>query len=173
MGAAILTAALDAAINKRDALTMMRRADWSVLMMFFGIFVWLDGLNKTKIPEWVWCKLDLDGEIDSAKDIAILTAFVIVGSNVFSNVPLTILVLAQLIPHVSQLNTVLYTAWVATISGNLTLFGSVANLIVAQKANQTLNYEFTFWKHLKFGLPSTLIITLLGLLILVGLVNIF
>lgn len=67
----------------------------------------------------------------------------------------------------SQKKAWLILAWVSTVSGNLTLLGSAANLIVCEQARraQFFGYNLTFWSHLRFGLPSTIIITAIGLLI--------
>ncbi|KAG2320336.1 hypothetical protein Bca52824_013549 [Brassica carinata] len=52
-------------------------------------------------------------------------------------------------------------AWVSTVARNLTLFGSEANLIICEQARRLVShgYTLTFTKHLKFGLPSTLIVS--------------
>jgi Na+/H+ antiporter NhaD/arsenite permease-like protein len=50
----------------------------------------------------------------------------------------------------------------STFAGNLTLLGSVANVIVAEKASPIGG--LTFREHLKVGLPLTLVTTLLGTL---------
>lgn len=43
----------------------------------------------------------------------------------------------------------------STLAGNLTLFGSVANLIVVEAAAD-LGYKLTFfWEHLRFGVSLT------------------
>lgn len=59
----------------------------------------------------------------------------------------------------------LILAWVSTIAGNLSLLGSAANLIVCEQARRAPNlaYTLTFLSHLKFGLPSTLVVTAIGL----------
>ena len=59
----------------------------------------------------------------------------------------------------------LVLAWVSTVAGNLSLLGSAANLIVCEQARRApdLAYNLTFWNHLKFGLPSTLVVTAIGL----------
>ena len=61
-------------------------------------------------------------------------------------------------------------AWVSTVAGNLTLLGSAANLIVCEQARHapSLAYNLTFWRHFKFGLPSTLIVTAIGLFLIRG-----
>lgn len=64
----------------------------------------------------------------------------------------------------------LILAWVSTVAGNLSLPGSAANLIVCEKARraQSFKYTLSFWTHLKYGLPSTLIVTAIGLTLIRG-----
>ena len=149
MAAAVILLITDALLNKRNALVAIKRVDWSVLVLFLGIFVWLHGLNTTRIPRWFWRQLGLAGKpINTAGRIAIFCSFIVFASNIFSNVPLTIIILEMLEPCRNQLALVLYLAWCATIAGNLTLFGSVANLIVSQKAMETVQYPMTFMTFL-------------------------
>jgi Na+/H+ antiporter NhaD/arsenite permease-like protein len=62
----------------------------------------------------------------------------------------------------------LILAWVSTVAGNLSLLGSAANLIVCEEAHKAplFGYTLSFWSHLKFGLPSTLIVTAIGLILI-------
>jgi di/tricarboxylate transporter len=62
----------------------------------------------------------------------------------------------------------LILAWVSTVSGNLSLLGSAANLIVCEQARRAphLHYNLSFWKHLKFGVPSTIIVIVIGLILI-------
>ncbi|XP_046549924.1 silicon efflux transporter LSI3-like [Haliotis rubra] len=173
MAASALIMAADVALNKTNPIHLIMKVDWNVILMFFGIFVWLGGVNATRVPRYVWKAIGLAGRpIDDAKSIAIFAVFVIFGSNVFSNVPLTIIILEQLQPCANQLDLVLYLAWCSTIAGNLTLFGSVANIIVAQKAKQTLNIPLTFGAFFKYGFLTTLIITIQGIFVIYGLLQI-
>ena len=93
----------------------------------------------------------------------LFTVFVIIGSNIFSNVPLVILIVHRIDelcgdePCTGPLGGLLL-AWVATIAGNFTLIGSVANLIVAEKAQSSARYRLTFWAYLPFGITSTIIV---------------
>ncbi|KAK9994533.1 hypothetical protein SO802_024236 [Lithocarpus litseifolius] len=59
----------------------------------------------------------------------------------------------------------LMLSWVSTVAGNLSLLGSAANLIVCEQARRAphLTYHLSFWKHLKFGVPFTLIVIAIGL----------
>jgi Na+/H+ antiporter NhaD/arsenite permease-like protein len=98
--------------------------------------------------------------------------FTLIGSNVFSNVPLTLLVLEQVPIAGDHLSLILYLAFLTTIAGNLTLFGSVANLIVAQKAlASSIKHQFNFWTYLKYGFPTTILLSLVGMFIIYGLLQ--
>jgi Na+/H+ antiporter NhaD/arsenite permease-like protein len=79
-------------------------------------------------------------------------------SNLISNVP-AVLLLQPLIPKDDTHSWLLLAAG-STLAGNLTLFGSVANLIVAEAANE-LGYKLTFWEYLRFGAPLTVCTLLL------------
>ena len=57
----------------------------------------------------------------------------------------------------------LILAMSSTYAGNLTLLGSVANLIVAEGA-RPYGVDLSFGKYLRAGLPITLITTALGTL---------
>ena len=64
----------------------------------------------------------------------------------------------------------LILAWVSTVAGNLTLVGSAANLIVSEQARRAkvMGYNLSFWNHLRFGLPATLIVIAVGLPLIHG-----
>ncbi len=110
--------------------------------------------------------------LTNIKSLLVFFLFTIIGSNVFSNVPLTILVLQQVPVTGDHLSLVLYLAFLTTIAGNLTLFGSVANLIVAQKAwASSIKYRFDFWTYLKFGFPTTILLSFIGMFVIYGLLE--
>lgn len=75
---------------------------------------------------------------------------------------------AAAISPASEKKAWLILAWVSTVAGNLSLLGSAANLIVCEQARRAHHYGYnlSFWNHLKFGVPSTIIITAIGLLLL-------
>lgn len=64
----------------------------------------------------------------------------------------------------------LILAFVSTVAGNLSLLGSAANLIVCEQARKSElhGYTLSFWAHIVFGLPSTLIVTAIGLPLIKG-----
>lgn len=183
VGVATFTMVVDALIRRKSSFLAITRIDWYLIVMFMGLFVWLEGFKATGFP----CKA-FDGLKDQLQlckftGVMLFTLFMIIGSNAFSNVPLVILIVNQLSticdPNCAKNCNVLggvLLGWVSTVSGNLTLFGSVANLIVAEKSklkaeeleldldNDTIaKYHFKFFDYIKFGFVSTLIITFIGL----------
>ena len=55
-------------------------------------------------------------------------------------------------------------ALATTFAGNLTILGSVANIIVVESARKHL--EVGFWDYAKFGIPITILTTIVGMAIL-------
>jgi Na+/H+ antiporter NhaD/arsenite permease-like protein len=136
------------------------------------MFITVDGFNKTGIPTALWDLMEPYAKIDQAKGIAVLAVVILVLSNVASNVPTVLLlgarVAASAMGREEEKKAWLLLAWVSTVAGNLTLLGSAANLIVCEQARRAVShgYTLTFTKHFKFGLPSTLIVTAIGLFLI-------
>ncbi|MDZ7966904.1 MAG: anion transporter [Nostoc sp. DedSLP03] len=129
---------------------VLNKVDWDLLVMFSGLFVVTAGVEKLGI-------LNLfSGLVYNPLSILGITALL---SNLVSNVP-AVLLLQHLIPH-PDTRTWLLLAAGSTLAGNLTLLGSVANLIVAE-AVAKLGYQLSFWEHLRFGLPLTVVTLILA-----------
>ena len=168
IAAAVFTMLADTIINCKYARDVMIQIDWPVILMFFGLFVWLAGFANTDLPNQALDKISKYMDLSTIGGVLLFTVFVIVGSNVLSNVPLVILFIGKIdtfecgLQDCSQLVGVLL-AWISTIAGNFTLIGSIANLIVAEKARSCTGYNLTFLNYLKFGFISTLIVLFSGL----------
>lgn len=163
MAAAILTMLADTIINKTYAYDCMLKIDWTVILMFMGLFVWLEGFQNTCYVELSFDKLAPYMNLYKIEGVLLFTVFVIAGSNLFSNVPLTILIVNRIDDLCGEEKCEgplggLLLAWISTIAGNFTLIGSVANLIVAEKARSAVDYRITFWNYLKFGGISTFVV---------------
>jgi Na+/H+ antiporter NhaD/arsenite permease-like protein len=123
---------------------ILKKVDWNLLVMFSGLFI------LTKVTQKLNLLQPFTYAVNSSVGLLGVTAIL---SNLISNVPAVLL----LQPLISKGDTQpwLLLAAASTLAGNLTLFGSVANLIVVEAAND-LGYKLTFWEHLRFGLPLTL-----------------
>jgi Na+/H+ antiporter NhaD/arsenite permease-like protein len=86
---------------------------------------------------------------------------------VFSNVPF-VLVAGKWINNFAQPELMWkLMALTTTFAGNLTIVGSVANIIVVESARG--HVELGFWDYARFGIPVTILTTVAGMLILMWL----
>jgi Na+/H+ antiporter NhaD/arsenite permease-like protein len=88
----------------------------------------------------------------------------VAGSNVFSNVPF-VLVAGKWTGNFVQPELMWKVlALATTLAGNLTILGSVANIIVVESARKHI--EVGFWDYAKYGIPITVLTTAVGILLL-------
>ncbi|KAJ3682538.1 hypothetical protein LUZ60_015111 [Juncus effusus] len=169
-----LTAALVlVVIDFKDARPCLEKVSYSLLIFFCGMFITVDGFNKTGIPSALWDLVEPYSKIDTASGVALLSVVVLVLSNIASNVPTVLLLGARVAASAAEISPSeetrawLILAWVSTVAGNLSLLGSAANLIVCEQARraQFYGYNLSFFSHLRFGVPSTLVVTTVGLLL--------
>jgi Na+/H+ antiporter NhaD/arsenite permease-like protein len=134
--------------------------NWNLLTLFAGLFVVMGAAREAGLTENLFAALHAR-EAHSAGSLTLLSA---VLSNLVSNVPAVML----FIPLVPQFPDP-HRAWrvlamSSTFAGNLTLVGSIANLIVAEGARKVS--PLTFHEYLKVGVPVTLLTLLAGALML-------
>ena len=167
---------VDSLLNRQSTILSIRRCDWSTAFMLLAVFVWVHGFNTTGLPKWTWYQLGLSNLTTTdhmpIQSIATIAGVTLLGSNIFSPYLFTLTFLELLEPCHEQLHFVLYVAWFASIAGNLTLFGSVSNVITVQKARQTLDFRLSFWKHLRFSFVMSLISGVCGLCLMYGILQI-
>ena len=134
--------------------------DFSLLVLFTGLFIVIAGIEKTPLPSQALAFVSGYG-LDRP---AVLSAVAAVLSNLASNVP-AVLLFKPIIPHLADPNRAwLILAMASTLAGNLTVLGSVANLIVIQKARRYVS--ISFWEYFKVGLPLTVVTIGIGVLLL-------
>nr|AOR52538.1 silicon transporter Lsi2a [Agrostis stolonifera] len=168
---AITTAIALVVVDFRDAEPCLVKVSYSLLVFFSGMFITVSGFNKTGLPSAIWNFMAPYSKVDSVGGISVLSVIILLLSNLASNVPTVLLMgnevatAAALISPAAVTRSWLLLAWVSTVAGNLSLLGSAANLIVCEQARRAPRnaYELTFWNHLIFGVPSTLIVTAVGI----------
>jgi len=165
---ALAGGALVMVLARRDTHEVLKLVDWHLLLFFAALFVVVEGLNGTGLPEQLYRQVKgLFG--DSAISQAIHFAwFSVLGSNVFSNVPF-VLVAGKWVPEFAQPEQMWKVmALATTFAGNLTILGSVANMIVVESARG--HCEVGFWDYAKYGIPITLLSLVTGMawLLLLG-----
>lgn len=130
------------------------------LLVFFGALFIVTGAMETGGLTARLFSLTHTWLEGSAASLSAVTALL---SNLISNVP-AVLLLKPIIAHFSDPRPAWLTlAAASTLAGNLTLLGSVANLIVAEVAARR-NVKLTFWEYTKSGFPITVISLLVGVL---------
>jgi len=133
-----------------------REIDWSLLVMFIGLFIVIAGIEKTSLPGDLFAAAGRF-HLERVWPMSIFTALL---SNLFSNVP-AVLIFKTFVPHLADpVRAWLTLAMSSTLAGNLTLLGSVANLIVAQRARGQA--EITFREHARTGIPLTIVTIAVG-----------
>jgi Na+/H+ antiporter NhaD/arsenite permease-like protein len=131
------------------------KVDWTLLAFFSGLFVVVAGVAHAGVLERVFLAVaPVVARGDLTGDIAFI-AFVVLASNVVSNVPL-VLVAVGWIPHMPEPTWgYIMLAVASTLAGNLTLFGSIANIIVMETAGP--RGEISFWRFLRYGSVITIV----------------
>ncbi|HVV85010.1 MAG TPA: SLC13 family permease [Kofleriaceae bacterium] len=152
-GAAITAAAalmLIARVPPRRALTAV---DWPLLVFFAGLFVVVAGLRATGVIADVFRWLSpVIARGDLAGDLAFI-ALVVVGSNLVSNVPLAVIAVSWVPSMPDPAWGYVMLAVASTLAGNLTILGSVANVIVLEGAGP--RGEIGFFRFLRYGAVLT------------------
>ena len=161
---AMAGAVLVMVLARRDTHDVLKLVDWHLLVFFAALFIGVDGLSDTGLPDAIYWRLQpLFGSTAPAQAWN-LAWFSVAGSNVFSNVPF-VLVAANWIARFSEpLVMWKVLALATTFAGNLTIVGSVANMIVVESAREHL--EVGFWDYARFGIPITILTTAAGVMLL-------
>jgi len=160
--AALIAAALILLTPGMKSERLIGAVDWSLLLMFAGLFVVVAGMQRAVITPAVVHRI---AALNPGRPFVLVPVTAIL-SNVVSNVP-AVLVLKPFVAALSDPRRAwLIVAMAATFAGNFTLLGSVANLIVAERA-RTGGVAIGFGDYLRAGIPITLISLVLGTLWLV------
>jgi Na+/H+ antiporter NhaD/arsenite permease-like protein len=133
LGAAILL--IERTLEPRQ---LYDQIDWGLLVFFIGLFLIVGGAENAGITNRL---LDFatHWNLQHAASFTLVTA---VLSNLLSNVP-AVMLLKSLIPGFADPHTAwLILAMASTLSGNLTITGSVANIIVVERARPEVTIGF-------------------------------
>jgi len=149
-------------LHRRDTRELWPRIDWSLLLFFAGLFVVVAGLEQSGAPAAFFSRFPLTGQSQGNAFGFWFSGIFLVGSNLVSNVPFILVVRDQVNGLGDPKLGWQLLAMASTFAGNLTLLGSVANIIVAETARDVGGLGF--WQHLKAGLPIALSTTIVGTL---------
>ncbi|KYF73964.1 SLC13 family permease [Sorangium cellulosum] len=149
-------------LHRRDATGLFERVSWTVLVFFGALFIVVAGLQKTGMPEQALRAASPFLPAGPTMGVLGLSIAMLVGCQIVSNVPFILLaesyIQSQPDPHLAWIATAL----VSTLAGNLTLLGSVANIIVVETVGA--EREIGFRAYARVGVPVTLASTAAALL---------
>lgn len=134
------------------------RTDWTLLALFASLFVVVAGIEHIGLAD----QLARAFTVLRADTVFGLSAVTALLSNMVSNVP-AVMVLKTAVPHLPDAETAWLTlAMASTLAGNLTLSGSLATIIVVERAQERT--KISFGDFLKVGAPSAVASVTLGAL---------
>jgi Na+/H+ antiporter NhaD/arsenite permease-like protein len=149
-----LVAASGAAVvlitRTREPRLVYDEVDWGLLVFFVGLFVIVGGAERAGLTERLLAFAS-DWNLHRPLVFTVVAALL---SNVVSNVP-AVMVLKSLVPGFADPRTGwLFLAMASTLAGNLTITGSVANIIVVERARDVAPIGFR--DYLTVGVPVTI-----------------
>ena len=159
---AISAAAVLIAVARRDPAQAFARVEWELLLFFGALFVVMRGVRD--LPLVVSLTTSASTHLTGAQlhDATVISVAMLTLSNLVSNVPAVILWL-PVVPRVANPDFAwLVMAMSSTFAGNLTLIGSMANLIVAERA-EARGERIGFLDYLRAGVPVTVLTILWGI----------
>jgi Na+/H+ antiporter NhaD/arsenite permease-like protein len=130
--------------------------DWPLLALFAGLFIVVAGVEKTSLDADLFQLASRFG----LHRVPVLTFFAALLSNIVSNVP-AVLLFRPVMPHLlDPARGWLTLAMATTLAGNFTILGSVANLIVVQRARREV--RIGFWEYFRAGSVLTVLTLVFG-----------
>ncbi len=155
---AIVAAAVLLVTRRVKPEKVYREVDWPLLALFAGLFIVVAGVEKTSL-EQDFLTLARGFRLDR---VWVLSGFSAALSNLVSNVP-AVLVFRPVVQRLADPELGWLTlAMSSTLAGNLTILGSVANIIVVERARPHLAIRFV--DYIRAGVPVTLATLAVGVL---------
>jgi Na+/H+ antiporter NhaD/arsenite permease-like protein len=133
--------------------------DFELLILFIGLFIVVRGFeNSIVFGEMVnYVKQVVNTPLSLVVSSALL-------SNIVSNVPAVLIFKPMMGSLFNSQDAWLYLAMSSTFAGNLTILGSIANIIVIESASPKV--KISFLEYLRIGVPVTILSILFGFLVL-------
>ncbi len=135
---------------------LYEEVDWGLLVFFVGLFIIVAGAEQVGVTSLLF---DVARHWN-LQNPAVLTAVTAVFSNLVSNVP-AVMLLKSLIPGFQDPRRGwLLLSMASTLAGNLTITGSIANIIVVEQAKTKV--QISFRQYLRAGVPVTICTLVFG-----------
>ncbi len=158
--AALLAGAVLLLTRRVKPWRVYRELDWNLLALFAGLFVVIAGFERTPFPDDLFAAAS-PFHLDRTAPMSVFCAAL---SNLVSNVPAVLVFKSYVSRLPDSAHAWLTLAMSSTLAGNLTILGSVANLIVVERARPEA--RIGFWEYAKTGIPVTLLTLAAGVFLL-------
>jgi len=146
--------------QRRPIKRVAARIDAPLLLFFVGLFVVVEAFVKSGAPAIFFARVPLASSFEPLAATLRTSAIFLVGSNIVTNVPFILIAKGEIQRSANPTAMWELLAVVSTFAGNLTLLGSVANVIVAEKSRAIGGIGFL--DYIKVGVPVALLTTLIG-----------
>jgi Na+/H+ antiporter NhaD/arsenite permease-like protein len=150
-GAAILLIS-----RTRDPHKLYAEIDWGLLVLFVGLFLIVGGGENAGVVDRLM-PLTRRWNLHTT---AGFTGMTVLLSNLVSNVPAVMLLKSLVGSLPSPGKGWMLLAMASTLAGNLTITGSVANIIVVEVAKPEVHIGF--WDYFRVGLPISVVTIVFG-----------
>ena len=161
---AMAGAALVMVLARRNTHDVLKLVDWHLLLFFAALFIVVDGLSDTGLPDAIYWRLQPMFGSSVPAQAWNMAWFSVLGSNVFSNVPFVLVAGNWIVRFTEAALMWKVLALATTFAGNLTITGSVANMIVLESARDHI--QVGFWDYARLGIPITILTTAAGVFML-------
>jgi len=152
-GAGLL--ALTSPVRARKLYTAI---DWELLLLFAGLFVVVAAGARAGFDRWIFDQLRPLG----VATVAGLSATAAILSNAISNVP-AVMLFTGIVPRLPAPERAWLTlAMSSTLAGNVTILGSIANLIVVEGAGRR-GVTIRFRDYAAIGIPLSVLSIAFGI----------
>lgn len=143
-------------VRSRLIRDVYREIDWSLLVLFVGLFLIIGAAERTGIAAAL---LNAANHLNLHR-LGWFSVAVTLLSNLVSNVP-AVMLLKNLVPQFANPHQFwLALAMVSTLAGNLTITGSIANIIVVETVRP--HVQIRFRDYLRVGVPTTILTIAVG-----------
>ncbi|NHJ05686.1 MAG: hypothetical protein EAX90_12750 [Candidatus Heimdallarchaeota archaeon] len=149
--------------NERNEI--LAKVDWGVLLFFGGMFIVIGAVSSSEIFQNTIVNPLLSYAQMNLKTYVLFVLLLFFASQIFSNVPVAILV-ANILPGTILDHTIFWiaAALTTTFAGATTVLGAASNIIVLETVKKR-GLDITWWEFTKKGLPIS-ILSLVGIFLL-------
>lgn len=151
-------------ISRTKPQEAMEKIDWTLLLFFSGLFIVVGGVNKAGLLSMMHNVVEPYMGKHVLSQVINFSAFSVIASNIVSNVPFVLLSAGWVDKFIDPKIMWYSLAMSSTFAGNLTIMGSVANMIVMELSKE--HVQVGFWDFFKVGFTTTVVSTIIGIFII-------